>query len=141
MLLESLHFFKLLFLPCTNRYTEKTLFTNNKWDTIWKGKTLSPVYPHISLILYHWFLTHGYSIVVAVNYSWDFLICINFLFWILQPALLGWFIYKVSSIHNVYHLKETCSPCILPFKQSLLWFYGLFINACSFENSKLNWEK
>ena len=67
--------------------------------------------------LYHWavtnnnnftflchfflFLTHGYSVGVAVSYSWDLLICMKFCSTMVivlnpQPALLDWFVYKES---------------------------------------------
>ena len=47
------------------------------------------------------FLTHGYSIGVAVSYNWDFLICIRFCATMVIllnpfPALRGWFVYKLS---------------------------------------------
>ena len=37
------------------------------------------------------FLTHGYSVGVAVSYSWDFLKFCETMNSIFQPALRGWF--------------------------------------------------
>ena len=77
------------------------------------------------------FLTHGYSVGVAVSYSWDFLICIKFCATMvivlnLQPALRGQFVYKVFRSAMFTSNYGHWFSFVLLFKQSRVRFFDSF---------------
>ena len=77
------------------------------------------------------FLTHGYSVGVAVSDSRDFLICIKFcvtMAIVLDPPVCFARLVCIlsDSIHIVYQFTETCSPFVLPFKQSWAQYFESF---------------
>ena len=72
-------------------------------------------------------LTDMLTLGVAVSYSWDFLIYLKICETIKSCSLCCEVVLYIKVLtHTIYQFMETCSPFILPFKKSWVWFFDSF---------------